>query len=142
LHQIVYISRFRQRPTEQELTALLKQVRAKNEALGITGILLYADGRVVQVLEGKEQAVREMYATVCHDLRHHQIVTLVDTAVPGRQFADWTMGFVVAHPSDFEHITGYINPARHDEPMRHVEHASPTLMQLLLNFVALHPVLG
>jgi hypothetical protein len=142
LHQIVYISRFRHRPTEEELTALLEQSRAKNKALDITGILLYADGRVVQVLEGEELVVHELYATICRDPRHHQVAKLVDIPITSRQFPAWTMGFVVARPADYEQITGYINPVSPDEPLRQVQQASPTLMQLLLNFVALHPVLA
>lgn len=142
IHQIVYISQYPVLPTQEQLTELLVQARANNHRLRITGILLYADGRVVQVLEGEEQVVRELYDTIRQDPRHHHILTLVDMPVAGRQFPDWSMGFVAASPEELRQITGYVNPANPLFPLPRARNASQALMQLLLNFVALHPVLA
>ncbi|TGE08463.1 BLUF domain-containing protein [Hymenobacter fodinae] len=142
IQQIIYISRYHHTPTEDQLTELLRRARAHNHELRITGILLYASGRVLQVLEGPEQAVREVFAAISHDQRHHQIMTLADIKVASRQFPDWSMGFSVAEPAEFERITGYVNPEKPLFPLPRAHNASPALMQLLLNFVALHPVLA
>ncbi|QJX48055.1 BLUF domain-containing protein [Hymenobacter taeanensis] len=141
-HQIIYLSRFREKPTEEQLTQLLHQARSKNHRLLITGILLYADGRVLQVLEGQEAAVRAVYSAITSDKRHHQLVTLVDTTVPQRVFPDWSMGFTVADSAEYERLTGYVNPEKPLFPLPRAHNASPALMQLLRNFVALHPVLA
>lgn len=140
VHQIVYISRFRVAPNQEQLTELLLQARARNNQLRITGILLYADGRVVQVLEGEEQAVREVFAAISRDPRHYQVVTLVDGPLAARQFPDWSMGFIAASAAEMAHITGYVNPENPLFPLPRAHNASPALMQLLRNFVALHPV--
>ncbi|TGD82467.1 BLUF domain-containing protein [Hymenobacter wooponensis] len=142
IHQTIYISRFHNNPTEEQLTELLQQARLKNHRLLITGILLYASGRVLQVLEGPEQEVREVFEAITHDPRHYQIVTLADIVVPRRQFPDWSMGFTVADPVEYEHITGYVSPDKPLFPLPRAHNANPALMQLLLNFVALHPVLA
>lgn len=142
VHQLVYISQFRTVPDQQQLTELLVQARTKNHRLRISGILLHADGRVMQVLEGEEQAVRDVFAAISRDPRHHKVVTLVDKPVAARQFPDWSMGFVAASPEEMAHITGYINPESPLFPLPRARNASPALMQLLLNFVALHHVLA
>jgi hypothetical protein len=142
IHQIIYISRYYHTPTEDQLAELLQQARPKNHQLRITGILLYAAGRVLQVLEGPEEAVRDVFESISHDQRHYQIVTLADIEVASRQFPDWSMGFTVAEPTEYERITGYVNPDKPLFPLPRAHNASPALMQLLLNFVALHPVLA
>jgi hypothetical protein len=142
IHQIIYISQFYEKPTEAQLSELLHHARSKNHQLLITGILLYAEGRILQVLEGQEAAVRAVFNTITHDKRHHQLVKLVDAAVPQRRFPDWSMGFTVAQPTEYEYVTGYVNPGKPLFPLPRAHNASPALMQLLLNFVALHPVLA
>ncbi|MFO1249048.1 MAG: BLUF domain-containing protein [Alphaproteobacteria bacterium] len=39
-----------------------KRSRANNALLGITGLLLHIDGGFLQMLEGEERSVRELYA--------------------------------------------------------------------------------
>jgi hypothetical protein len=56
-----------------------------------TGLLCYCDGYFVQLLEGPETAVLELYALIQCDPRHEQVETLHDEAGPTRWFADWRM---------------------------------------------------
>ena len=39
------------------LVELIEQIRPKNERLGLTGLLLYSGGNVIQTLEGTPEAV-------------------------------------------------------------------------------------
>ena len=50
---LVYVSAARKLFDEAELSALLTQCRANNARLGVTGVLLYADGNFMQALEGE-----------------------------------------------------------------------------------------
>ncbi|MBT8139914.1 MAG: BLUF domain-containing protein, partial [Gammaproteobacteria bacterium] len=52
-----------------------------------------ADGRFMQVLEGKEQSVREVYDSILADSRHTDIRTLRLQEKEKRHFPDWTMAF-------------------------------------------------
>ena len=38
--------------------------------MGITGLLLFIDGGFLQMLEGEERAVRELYTRIAADRRH------------------------------------------------------------------------
>ena len=65
----------------------------KNARLQITGMLLYHDGHFLQLLEGNEQAVRELYGVIVEDERHKWVSLVMTGPTAERDFADWTMGF-------------------------------------------------
>ena len=90
---IVYISSAVQPFSDVDLTALLKQSRAKNAALEITGILLYKDGDVMQLLEGPDEAVKKVAQTIYADRRHRGIIQLLERKISKREFPDWSMEF-------------------------------------------------
>lgn len=92
VYQILYRSRATQPFSEIQLQELLAWSRAHNTSLLITGLLLYSDGRFVQVLEGPEAAVLALYARIQNDPRHSQVVTVRQGLCAERRFADWTMG--------------------------------------------------
>lgn len=92
VHQVLYHSHAAGQPSEAELADLLLEARRYNASQGITGLLLYSDGRYVQVLEGGESAVEDLYARIQHDPRHTQVVTRSRGRSP-RRFAEWSMAF-------------------------------------------------
>jgi len=55
---IVYISAAVQPLSDADLEALLAKSREKNARLKVTGILLYKDGDIMQLIEGPGEAVR------------------------------------------------------------------------------------
>ena len=91
---LVYVSAAQTWFSPTELQALLHGSRARNEAAGITGMLLYKDGNFMQALEGDEAAVRALHATIQGDRRHHGLVTVDSGHTEARQFSQWSMGFV------------------------------------------------
>ena len=93
LIQLIYVSSATQDFTEAELKELLELSRQKNGRLGISGLLLYKDGNFIQVLEGPEESVLDLYQRIQKDPRHSNLLTLVHQAIDQRQFADWSMGF-------------------------------------------------
>ncbi|MCA9058063.1 MAG: BLUF domain-containing protein, partial [Planctomycetaceae bacterium] len=52
LVHLIYASAATVEFTHEDILALLKQAKAKNAPLGVTGMLLYEDGSFFQVLEG------------------------------------------------------------------------------------------
>jgi hypothetical protein len=59
----------------------------------VTGMLLYAEGGILQVLEGEKADVLETFNAIEHDPRHHGIIVLLEEAISERQFPAWSMGF-------------------------------------------------
>ena len=92
LFQLIYESEKTAPMSKEDTRELLRKARSKNEDLGITGLLLYAQDRFLQVLEGPEVAVLSLYATIRDDPRHTHVETLHATPVTRRTFPDWKMG--------------------------------------------------
>ena len=79
-----------------ELGDLFSGARAKNKRLKITGALLISGDWFAQTLEGDEDAVRALFATIERDGRHERVSVLEDQEVPARVFARWAMARVSA----------------------------------------------
>ena len=92
LVQVVYGSATPRLLDRVELVELLRISRRNNAAVSVTGALLYADGNVMQVLEGPEDAVDATYARIERDPRHRRVIQLVRGPVAERSFPDWSMG--------------------------------------------------
>ena len=90
---LTYVSSATELLEAEQLAALLAQSRASNEERGITRMLLYRDGNILQCLEGPEAEVRAAYAAISRDPRHRGVITLVEEEVSERSFHDWSMGF-------------------------------------------------
>ncbi len=78
---------------EEQLVELVKSVRPKNEARGVTGVMLYADGHFIETIEGPEEAVEATFAKFALDPRHHNIHVALRERIDERAFPDWSMGF-------------------------------------------------
>lgn len=89
------------------LAELLRRSRVKNEALGITGMLLYSNGSFMQVIEGEEAAIDALYARISADTRHHHVTLIIREPIPKRTFGAWSMGFFEAAPDEIADIDGF-----------------------------------
>ncbi|WP_262510240.1 BLUF domain-containing protein [Hymenobacter sediminis] len=98
--------------TEAELEVLLQRWRQNNERDGITGLLLYSqpEQRFMQLIEGEEKPLRQLFALILKDHRHRNLLTLSDGPIPARAFQDWLMGFEVVSTAAFSQLAGYIDP--------------------------------
>ena len=76
-----------------ELAQLLQRAREKNAGLNLTGMLLHVDGSFFQVLEGPDDVVHTLYASIQRDPRHHQVTSIIVEPIARRSFEAWTMGF-------------------------------------------------
>jgi len=136
MHHIVYLSSAVGEMNEQTLKALLLHSRRYNQQCGITGVLLFSEGNILQVLEGEWSTVNALYRKIEQDCRHGHVVKIADGAIPYRSFADWSMGFLTASPDEFAQLAGYHNLAAADfltfRP-RNMDHA---IFELLREFAA------
>jgi hypothetical protein len=70
-------------------------------------MLLYASGSFLQVLEGDEAAIDEVFARISADDRHHNIVVIARERVAARDFGAWSMGFRGVNADDVKALPGY-----------------------------------
>lgn len=106
LHHLIYLSTATREPSEAELDAILGACARHNPQAGVTGMLLYAGGTYIQVLEGEHEAVRETFMRIARDPRHCDATVLEDEAIAERSFPAFHMGFrrleasdAVSHPA-------------------------------------------
>jgi acylphosphatase len=104
---LVYVSSVVPPLSPAQLADLLSITRQRNSEVGITGMLLYKDGNVMQVLEGEEAAVQKLYASIARDPRHRGLQTLLQGPQKERQFPEWSMGFRDLGAGDLHGTPGY-----------------------------------
>ncbi len=95
MKSIVYRSRATRSPTLAALLGLLIEARGHNAAHAVSGVLLYADGQYLQLLQGDAATLDVLMASIARDPRHRDIAVLLDEehARPPL-FPGWSMGFL------------------------------------------------
>jgi Sensors of blue-light using FAD len=137
IYYLAYVSSTMQPLSRTALVDLLATSRANNARLGITGMLLYKDGNVMQVLEGEPQNVRALYAKIARDPRHTGIVVLLQGTAETRQFPEWSMAYRDLNDADVSQIPGYSEFL--NSPLTGAEFAAdPTRCQKLLRVFKEH----
>ena len=92
LVRLMYASRAVDSVKQNELVTILRQSKANNPGVGVTGVLCFAAGIFLQVLEGGRSQVSALYNKIARDPRHHDVVLLSFEEVDERSFAGWSMG--------------------------------------------------
>jgi hypothetical protein len=104
---LLYVSSAKHLFSRTDLNGILAISRKNNAALGVSGILLYKGGNLMQLLEGEERAVVDLYAKIGQDPRHHDLTMIWDGVEDERQFPSWSMAFRDLDSSDARAIPGY-----------------------------------
>jgi len=129
---IVYTSSVTSLLSSAELDKIRYQSQLKNQSMDITGILLYFNGCLIEVLEGPEKSVKELFKKISHDPRHSQLIQLYASPIRKRSFPGWFMGYKSLSSSEFEQIRAIIpfvnNPAADIDAQQ--ENVIITLVQL------------
>ena len=112
MFRLIYVSSARKLMDKDALLGILAKAREKNARLGITGMLLYKDGNFLQLLEGEESLVRDVYATIARDTRHFDSMIMMEEAVSERMFTEWSMGFHDLSDPALQSLPGFA-PFRH-----------------------------
>ena len=96
LVRLMYASRAAAGLDHEEVGVILRQSRATNARLGLTGALCLcnAGALFIQVLEGGRNAVSQRYNRISADPRHTDVTLLEFTEIAERRFAGWAMGQV------------------------------------------------
>lgn len=135
MHHIIYLSWATVPLTNAQLLGLLKFARRRNTELAITGVLFYGNERFLQVLEGEEEVVRELYAHIRRDARHTNILTFSDKPAAQRAFKEWTMAFQPLSTQQFEDVVGYLGPTNAPVSTSGLADTEGRLFEILRSFV-------
>ena len=89
LYRIVFVSTATEPLSPRRARKLVIAATRNNRALGVTGMLLYANERFLGTLEGPESAVQLIYERVQNDYRHKNVDMLRFESITERLFEDW-----------------------------------------------------
>ncbi len=94
VHRLLYFSRSATREQTRIQTtvrSILTISQHRNSQVGVTGLLIHANGYSAQALEGDRNAVEATFARIARDPRHTLPVVAVEGAAPARLFSNWSM---------------------------------------------------
>jgi hypothetical protein len=107
LSQLIYVSSATRPLIGDDIRRLLESSVRHNSANDVTGMLLYASGSFLQVLEGEDAAIDEVFARIRADDRHHNLLVIARERIAARDFGAWSMGFRGVNDDDVKALPGY-----------------------------------
>ena len=88
-----YLSQSKLDWTDEAIDQLLERSKQNNATKGITGAMIYANGYFMQLIEGPQIAVDELYSAIEADPRHEVLSLLHNQEIKDRHFSDWAMEY-------------------------------------------------
>lgn len=106
LRQFIYMSTSMTLLRDWELEQIGEVARRNNARGGVTGMLLYADGSFLHLLEGEYLAVEEVMERISRDHRHTRITPLIDHWVQKREFGEDPLNVRCLTEQEVDELTG------------------------------------
>ena len=94
MFQLIYASRALSAWHAADLQRLLRHAWRTNTERQVTGLLVYNAGNFLQVLEGEQNVVEDLFARIAADERHTDVQVVAQQDVAERHYAQWSMGSV------------------------------------------------
>ncbi|WP_282031454.1 BLUF domain-containing protein [Winogradskyella eximia] len=92
LRQIIYTSQASEQFNKRSLLDLLHTSRGYNTIDNISGVLMHRDGYFLQIIEGEQDVIENLFQRLNNDTRHKNIKMILDRSVESRLFSNWAMG--------------------------------------------------
>ena len=102
MSQLIYVSQAGRDISPSELAAIANAAADRNLARDVTGTLLYCRGYFLQMLEGDEAVIRELFDKISGDDRHVNVHLLSCNAAVKRLYPAWGMSFLHMDASRIE----------------------------------------
>ena len=91
--QLLYSSDASPDLDEAEIDTLIETSKQNNMAKGISGLLIYMNRCFLQLLEGEEQKVRELYGKISRDPRHTEPFVYHEQHAVQKAYGSWMTGY-------------------------------------------------
>ena len=128
---LIYVSSSVRMLNSQQLLDILNQSRDNNSTKDVTGLLLYKSGNFMQVLEGEDAIVEELYAKIRTDPRHKDVSVISREQIQARQFPAWEMAFQNLDDPAIQNTPGY-SQFLHDEFTADIYQENPLRAYIML----------
>ena len=77
-----------------DIELMLMKAKRKNKRLKITGCIVYADNKFIQLIQGPKDAITDLYKEIKADKRHFKIITLLEQSTEQKIWSDWSMAML------------------------------------------------
>lgn len=114
IHSITYTSVASYPLSKADIEHLLSSARRRNLEEHITGVLLYAEGRFMQYLEGPQAGLEVVMTHIKASPLHHHLDIHGMQAIESREYEAWSMAYVTPEepglsPSLSSDMTQFLN---------------------------------
>ena len=92
LKQVIYVSE-KTDTSSNSLTDIYDISQKNNSESGISGCLLIGSNSYLQLLEGPDSAVENLYSKIKMDSRHKKVKKLYEQHIEEKLFSSWSMKF-------------------------------------------------
>lgn len=135
LKSITYVSKVISRQNGAVIPTGLSQIfraaRRKNSEHDITGVLSYRKGHYIQVLEGNESAIDQLYSNITQDSRHEKVTKILDFNISKRSFPSWNMKLLESISKDRSFVSMI---EQHKECLADLEPDQQRLLELFCDY--------
>jgi len=100
LYEVLYVSTLAPETLVTKIAEIVARARAKNERLGITGLLVFDGVRFCQQLEGAHKQVFKLMEVIREDPRHTGVEVVHHGPLARPRFRRFALGFVSADQED------------------------------------------
>lgn len=89
--------------------AIVAQAKIANAARGVTGMVLYDHGSILQIMEGEPAVVDALFTKIKQDPRHRHIIKLVEEPIDHRSFHGWSLARPDVTWNEVAQLDTYLN---------------------------------
>ena len=109
LNNLFYCSLAKKDISKDDILNILSWSRQYNKKNDVTGILLYwkKTNQFMQVLEGEEKIILNLYDKICKDTRHSLLKIIYQEDIIARGFKAWTMAFQAIDETHTSGLDGF-----------------------------------
>ncbi|UZO82272.1 BLUF domain-containing protein [Aquimarina sp. ERC-38] len=79
--------------THNQIRSMLYHARHFNEINEVSGCIFYGNSQFLQMIEGEQHTISDLYGRIQEDNRHHSVELLFHEETPKRLFKEWNMIF-------------------------------------------------
>ena len=116
-----------------QLSQMMSVAKRNNQAVGITGALIFDELWFIQVLEGDRAPVWNTFQRIADDARHSHVILVEMREVPNRIFGNWWMGLMTRN----ERTQAAFAPYLRDGRLVPVDMSANTMLDLMIDVAKL-----
>ena len=133
-YRLIYKSKASPDVTDADYRTIAMFSSLWNKRHSISGLLLQYNDQIMQVLEGPEKAVKDLYARIERDKRHYDVSVELSRECKEPIFQEWSMGYRPLESA--EQMEAFFVLTRENLEAAIPESASEDLRQVLGDFAS------